>query len=131
MKATDIALALVAKASEDIHVLSALRSDLQTTDAIWGFHAQQAVEKLLKALLTKQQTSFPFTHRLPELADIVDAWPSRFSDHFEPLLDLTPYAVEYRYSFLPGNIPEPALNRANLLLLIEEFQRTVESEIRK
>jgi hypothetical protein len=44
-------------------------------------------------------------------------------NHYEPLLDLTPYAVEYRYSAVALNPGEPPLDRAALLNLIVEFKQ--------
>ena len=49
MTAREQAEIFVAKADEDMHLLEALLDDTTTSDSIWGFHAQQAVEKLLKA----------------------------------------------------------------------------------
>ena len=87
---------LMDKAGEDIHVLAALRDDAAASDAIWGFHAQQAVEKLLKSMLIRREIRFPFTHRLLELADLMPTGQQALLNRYELLLDLTPYAVEYR-----------------------------------
>lgn len=60
------------------------------------FHAQQCVEKHLKALLTLRRIPFPKTHDLAELlalapSDICLDLP------LDEVTDLTPYAVETRY----------------------------------
>jgi HEPN domain-containing protein len=111
----------VVKADEDIHVLKTLLQDPQTSDAIWGFHAQQAVEKLLKALLSYKSIRFPFTHRLLQLADLLEDARNPVPDYAEPLLDLTPYAVEFRYSTL-GSPNEPPLDRTAILGLITRLR---------
>ncbi|MEN6356433.1 MAG: HEPN domain-containing protein [Armatimonadota bacterium] len=60
------------------------------------FHAQQAVEKSIKAVLLKVGIDFPFTHNLQPLIDIL---PQELSDN--PVLAesvfLNPYAVATRY----------------------------------
>ena len=89
------------------HLLRLGRRDLQTFCILLDsgraalapicFHAQQAAEKALKAVLTVQQCDFPRTHSLSELARLVQdsglAPPCSAADH----LRLTPFAVEFRY----------------------------------
>jgi HEPN domain-containing protein len=126
----DQARLLATKSDEDIHVLTALRDDLETSDAVWGFHAQQAVEKLLKSLLSVRGIGFPFTHRLLELADLLADGGEALPEQFDGLLDLTPYAVEFRYSLLPRNPNEPRLDRGAILALIGELREYVDSKLR-
>ena len=61
------------------------------------FHAQQCVEKYLKAWLQESNIAFPRTHGLEELLDLivptVVAWNSWRSD----FLVLTTHAVDFRY----------------------------------
>jgi HEPN domain-containing protein len=60
------------------------------------FHAQQAVEKYLKAVLQQQKVPFPRTHDLLVLLQLLEGQQSE-----SPLRDdaewLTAYAVEFRY----------------------------------
>ncbi len=42
------------------------------TDAIVGFHCQQAVEKSLKAVLAASGADFPFTHDLGGLIELCE-----------------------------------------------------------
>ena len=63
------------------------------------FHAQQAAEKSIKAVLLKLGIEYPFTHNLQALIDILPpelAWASVVD-----AVDLNPYAVSTRY---PGEI---------------------------
>jgi len=67
------------------------------------FHAQQAAEKSIKAVLLAQGVDFPFTHNLQALLDLLPAGlqvPSAVSE----AVDLNSYAVLARY---PGET-EPA-----------------------
>jgi HEPN domain-containing protein len=127
--AQDHARLLAAKADEDLHVLDVLCKDQATADAIWGFHAQQAVEKLLKAALTGAGVRFPFTHRLLELADLLADAQDSLDEKFEPLLDLTPYAVQFRYPNLAPAAKEPPLERDSILKLINELRHVVRSRL--
>ena len=65
------------------------------------FHAQQAVEKMLKARLALMRRDIPRTHDLTQLLDaLLDAEP--LWEAWRPALDeLVSYAVEFRY---PGEM---------------------------
>jgi HEPN domain-containing protein len=68
------------------------------------FHAQQAAEKFIKALLTKLQIEFPKTHSIERLIELLyPELPDVCSEIMEAA-DLTHYGVEVRY---PGDMPEP------------------------
>lgn len=64
------------------------------------FHAQQAAEKSLKAVLLDSGVDIPFTHNLQALLDLLS---SRLvlPDDLADSVDLNPYAVVTRY---PGEI---------------------------
>jgi HEPN domain-containing protein len=55
---------LFIKSAEDEHTLT-----FAVRDAVFEFHAQQAIEKLLKALIAAHGEVFPFTHDLQLLID--------------------------------------------------------------
>jgi len=62
-----------------------------------GFHSQQAAEKLLKAAVVALDGEYPYTHRLGELVDLLRSLGSTPPQIVEDLVDLTRFAVEYRY----------------------------------
>lgn len=69
------------------------------------YHAQQATEKALKALLAERGEEVPRHHRLTNLLNILDAWvefPPMFRDH---CLLLEQYYLATRYPDIPE---EPA-----------------------
>jgi HEPN domain-containing protein len=76
------------------------------------FHAQQAVEKAVKAVLLFNKVDFPLTHDLEELLDTLEIAgipvPSELSD----VGALTPYAVETRYPGYWGEISENDVSEA-------------------
>ena len=61
-----LAQRLLNKAEQDLAVLKKWRQDNDIVDEILGFHAQQAAEKMLKAVLASKKIEYPFTHRLAD-----------------------------------------------------------------
>ena len=107
MAASDEARRLLAKAAEDEYVLDRLLGDALAPDSMVGFHAQQAVEKLLKAALFLAGAAPPRTHQLVELLDLANAHGLALPEEAEELRWLTPYAVFYRYDFDAGDSADP------------------------
>lgn len=68
-----------------------------------SFHAQQAIEKFLKAFLVRHQIEFRKTHDLDEILRLVEPVDSELRDEISSCVWLTPYGVEFRY---PGEYPE-------------------------
>ena len=64
---TEYARTLLGKAKDDAYILECL---VRVSDSpAWGlgFHAQQAIEKAIKAVLAAHNINFPFTHDIPIL----------------------------------------------------------------
>jgi HEPN domain-containing protein len=97
MAACDEARRLLAKAGEDEYVLDRLLEHAAAPEAMVGFHAQQAAEKLLKAALFLAGGVPPRTHNLAQLIDLATASGLQLPAGREALRWLTPYAVLYRY----------------------------------
>ena len=74
----------------------ALENPEPLTDIIC-FHAQQAVEKYLKAYLVWHEVGFPRTHALEDLALLAAQVDQEFQELVDEVVVLTPYAVEVRY----------------------------------
>jgi HEPN domain-containing protein len=69
------------------------------------FHAQQCIEKYLKALLQENGTAFPKTHQLEKLIDLIAADPIWLT--IRPLLvPLNSYAVNFRYPGYSADKPK-------------------------
>ena len=87
----------IAKAENDIksaqHLLTT--EDDSLADTVW-FHAQQCVEKYLKALLVLKGIPFPKTHNIPALMTILPAKFQKIMTVDEQNL-LTEYATVTRY----------------------------------
>lgn len=61
---TDYAAALLGKARDDGYVVRRMSADAAAPNWVIGFHAQQAVEKSIKSVLTRHEIEFPRTHNL-------------------------------------------------------------------
>jgi HEPN domain-containing protein len=94
------------------------RIDLQTAEACLDpqylapgrscYHAQQAAEKALKAVLVFLQRDYPLTH---DLGEVLRAIPSdwRIKEELPDLEELSSWAVRGRY---PGDWPIPTVEQA-------------------
>jgi len=103
--ADSVAEMLLAAAREDAKALHALLSIPEISDAIIGFHAQQAVEKSLKAVLSANGIAFRRTHDIAELLDIMADQHLPAPPFAETLDELNPFAVEARYGLVnPGQL---------------------------
>lgn len=65
-------------------------------------HAQQAAEKALKAWLAFLDVQYPRTHNLTLLLGLLEANGQDVSG-FEDMVELNPYAVQYRYEAFDEN----------------------------
>ncbi|MFM2058025.1 MAG: hypothetical protein RLY71_2410 [Pseudomonadota bacterium] len=88
---------LLEAAGRDLTVWVKLVGDTDVHDAMLGFHAQQAVEKYLKAVLALHAVAFRRTHDLAELLDVLDDAGLPSPPHAQVLDELNPFAVEARY----------------------------------
>jgi HEPN domain-containing protein len=104
----DLAEELLGLANDDLVAVRALLAADEVSDAIVGFHAQQAVEKALKAVLSLHAVEFPFTHDLEGLAELCAESGIPLLSQLDRVGDLTPYGVRFRYGGLDkADLVEP------------------------
>jgi HEPN domain-containing protein len=114
---------LLIKAAEDEAALQAVGNP----DAVVGFHAQQAVEKLMKALISARLAQFELTHDLTRLMRALQGLSETLPTTPLALSDLNDFAVEYRYDILFQHaIP----TRADLIETVRLIREHVVSRIR-
>lgn len=77
-------------------------------DEIFGFHAQQAIEKILKAWIAHQGIIYPLTHNLEQLIEIAGGAGLIVEEH-DRFGRFSVYAVRFRYESEIAS-PEP-INR--------------------
>ena len=94
--ARDHALGLLSKAEHDLVAARATLTTGEATDMVC-FHAQQAAEKSIKALLAVKDVEYPWRHDLGELLDLLRTHYSDLDLPAEKLLALSPYAAAARY----------------------------------
>ncbi len=70
------------------------------------FHAQQAAEKSLKAVLLLHSLKFPYTHDLSALVTLIQNAEVPWETTLDSVVDLTRYAVAGRY---PNEIEAPTV----------------------
>lgn len=94
-----IALAelLLRKAETDLSAARILAHDAGEHDEAVGFHAQQAAEKSMKAVLTAAQVATPRTHDLAFLIDLLVGQQVHMPTVLADADWLSPWAVTTRY----------------------------------
>lgn len=108
---TSIAQILLASARQDLAACQLLAASAGIGDAVVGFHAQQAVEKSLKAVLSAYRVEFRRTHDLLTMLDLLQDNQLPEPPEAAWLDELNPYAVEARY----GTIEPGGLDRGRAL----------------
>ncbi len=86
------------------------------TDTV-AFHAQQAAEKALKALLTFEQVKFPKVHDLVRLLELVLPLLPELQEYRRTFAEMADYSVLARY---PDELFEPSREEVLRSLAIAE-----------
>jgi HEPN domain-containing protein len=112
------------KAQEDPILIRKLVSDIEISDGTWGFHAHQALEKLIKAILVKNKVQFPKSH---DLVFLFETLPQHILPIFNTVSDdcenLNPFAVALRYD----DVIDVTIDRNEILKRIADLSLKVES----
>ena len=92
----------IGKADLDFKTVVRLGAESEFRDIV-GFHAQQAAEKYLKALLTRHQIEFPKTHVIKRLLILLERADPTMADALDEANWLSPFGAGIRY---PGDRAE-------------------------
>ncbi len=114
----DYAHQLLALARDDAYVVRTGVDNTATPNGIVGFHAQQAIEKAIKAVLSHRNAPFPKSHDLLELMELVKDLGLSLPGSASDADMLTPYGVEVRYGMVRS---VPFLDRAWAAKCVHEF----------
>jgi HEPN domain-containing protein len=94
----ELARLLLQKANQDLALVETVQAIQEIADEIVGFHVQQAIEKAIKAVLTRLGVAYEYTHDLSLLyQQVEDAFvdPPAPRDAVE---EMTFFAVQFRYT---------------------------------
>ena len=105
MEPCEEARQLLLGAEKDLRALAGMREPEVFAEEIFGFHAQQAVEKCLKAWITLFGAEYPRTHDLSFLLSRLESLGERVEEFEDPC----EAAVNCRIS---TSTPEPAASAA-------------------
>lgn len=125
---SEVAAVLTRKAEGDAKAMRKLAEDEEIADDAVGFHAQQAIEKWLKAVIASRGEDFEYTHDIRHLIIRAKLEPREANQPFDirQAINLTEYAVPLRYEDLLDAEP---LDRAITVSLVEEVERWAKDEI--
>ena len=114
----EYAQALLTRAGDDAYVVRHLQERRDAPGWVVGFHAQQAVEKALKAVLSGAGQAYPRTHNLVMLTELLRTAGLPLPPDAEELGTLTPFGVVLRYEDLAAD-PVPAIDPAWLEEIVD------------
>lgn len=115
----------LAKADEDIRVAAlTLAADPPLVDPA-AYHCQQAVEKIIKALLVAAAVKVPRTHDIELLADRATPFYPALRERMLSFLHLTEWLTASRYPDLGGGLGEEIGDVADMLAAVRAFRAEV------
>jgi HEPN domain-containing protein len=104
-------------ADEDLGVAQYLVNERKDFYNVACFHAQQASEKFLKAYLVQRNISFPKTHDLEYLLELIEKDNPVLTGMLQEIAHLNQYAVRSRY---PGEYIDVTADEAKTALALSE-----------
>jgi HEPN domain-containing protein len=115
---------MLALAQDDFRALKAFKDLPQVTTAIFGFHAEQAMEKALKAWLTEAGALYPKVHDIRLLLKLLTDAGQTVPEAFRQLVYLTAFAAQFRYEMTEELVPD--LDRAAVIRDVAQVVEHVE-----
>jgi HEPN domain-containing protein len=100
----------------------------KVTDEIFGFHCQQAAEKMLKAVLSDMGVPFRKTHEIGHLIDLVLRQQIDLPEGLQELDLLTPFGAVYRYEDYDSVL---VLDRDRVRKMLRDARIWVEHRLRQ
>ncbi len=128
MKQHEQAEIFLRKAQQDEDLLDVIFTSTKVSDEIFGFHCQQAVEKLLKALLSYLGTTFKRTHNIRTLMDALADAKHPLPTQLSKIDALTPFGTVIRYE---DPNPDLKINRKSMRKKVMDLRKWVEKEIER
>jgi HEPN domain-containing protein len=95
-----------------------------------AYTCQQAIEKILKAIIAQQNKENLQIHNLNRLAEIAELNHDLTPDKFNFLAELTPYCIEARYGDYKESLSE-IIDKEKAKIIYEETKRIFQWLLRK
>lgn len=121
----ELAAILARKAREDAVALREFEGNAEIADSILGFHAQQAIEKWLKAVLADRGIEFEYTHDLRHLIGLIEGAGLNFPFDIPTVVMFTEFAVPLRYEDLLDAEPLDRCAAVALVNDVDAWSRTL------
>jgi HEPN domain-containing protein len=122
----ELAALLARKAQADATATRELAGNPEITDEIVGFHAQQAIEKWLKAAMANCGLEEVRIHDIGRLVELLEKEGAELPEVRDKLDELTIYAVPLRYDELLDAEP---LDRDTTIAMVDEVGRWAEARL--
>jgi HEPN domain-containing protein len=122
----ELARLLLQKARQDLDLVVNVADSEIVADEIIGFHIQQAIEKAIKASLTRLGIQYEFTHDLSILYRQAENSGLTLPASIDAVEELIVFAVQFRYLLYQE---EQSLDRTAGLALAERFVKWADSVI--
>ena len=122
----ELAARLARKAEADATASRKFAADTEITDDIVGFHAQQAVEKWLKAVMALRGMRQTRTHDIDRLAESLEEDGVELPFSRRQLDELTIFAVPLRYEDL---LDGESLDRQAAVTLVSEVGKWATAQL--
>jgi len=100
----EVADLFLRKAASDLSAAHVLARDRDQQDDVVGFHAHQAVEKSMKAVLAVRGLEIPRTHDIVLLLRLIETGRESPPQQLEEAKSLAPWAVAMRYDEIDSTL---------------------------
>jgi HEPN domain-containing protein len=129
LRQQELARLLLAKAEQDLALVDWIGDSEEIADEIVGFHAQQAIEKALKAVLTRLGIEYLYTHDLFGLRQQAEKAGAQPPDQLDIIEELADFAVQFRYLLLTTHPLDRARSEEAAAAFIEWARTIVENPV--
>lgn len=127
MNAPPEARRIFAVALKDFQALQAMGDSVSFADEIVGFHAQQAIEKALKAWISALGGEYPRTHDLGRLIQALESLAAGVGP-FRDLAAYSSFGVQFCYESF-GDLDEEPLDRTRVVQDVAALFQKVEAAL--
>lgn len=124
MKGLDRAKAVFGAAMKDFTAIIEMQGNSKIADEIIGFHAQQAIEKLLKAWMAALGMKYPQSHNIISLLAALEENKQDVAAYWD-FAEFNAFAVQFRYEAYSDL--GSTLDRAEIVRRIGELVSKVEA----